>query len=483
MSRAPVNQAAVLDAALRKHPLLFLQKAFQEVCPRTEFVPGWHLEAMIYQLCRAFSGEAQRSLITIAPRSLKSISLIAMIAFELGKDPTRRFICVSYNNELAAKLARDRRQVVESAWYRRLFPKTRLRRSTEMELETTLGGGCFATSVGGTLTGLGADVIIIDDPMKADDAHSAAARQQVLHWTTSTLFSRLNDKRTGAIVVMQQRLHDGDLVGHFLEQGEWEHLNLPAIAEERQEIPLGENRLHVRQPGDVLQPEREPREVLERLRKEIGSYAFSAQYQQAPVPAGGTLVQREWLRRYDRCPERQRGDEVIQSWDTASKQGPLSDYSVCITALKRNKTVYVLDVFPRKLDFPDLVRTVQMLAEHWEPDVLLIEDAASGQQLIQTLEAESLPHVPIPIPCKPDSDKITRLSGCTSLIEAGGLALPHEAPWLADFERELLAFPNGRFDDQVDALSQLLSWARNQPKIINAMAVLMPTESYWFRSD
>ena len=465
-----MNSPADLYAALREDFLAFLQKVFHHLCPGDRFLFGWHLEAIGWQLERISAGDERRLIITMPPRHLKSIAIsIAWVAYQLGRHPEKRFICLSYNNELAAKFARDTRQVMQSDWYRALFPNTVLCRATEMELETTAGGGRFATSVGGTLTGRGADVIIIDDPMKADAAMSQAERRTVLDWTTSTLFSRLNDKQTGAIIVVMQRLHEEDLAGHFLTSGGWEHLNLPAIAEEEQLVPLGPGRFHRRQPREALHPEREPLGTLTQIRRELGSYAFSAQYQQAPVPAGGTLIQRAWLRRQDTPPVMRQGDQVVQSWDTASKEGALNDYSVCITALIRGNDIYVLDVFRRQVNFPDLLRQVQLQAERHFADTLLVEDAASGQQLIQVLQGSSIQGVPRPVARKADSDKLTRMSAGCALIEAGGLVLPNDASWLAEFERELLAFPFGKHDDQVDALSQLISWVRDRPNIVRAM--------------
>jgi predicted phage terminase large subunit-like protein len=461
----------VVRAAVREHFPFFLRKVFAELCPGDEFLHGWHLDAIAWQLDRISNGEIQRLIVTIPPRHLKSIMIsIAWVAWCLGKAPEMRFICLSYSSELAAKLSRDCRQVMQSDWYQAVFPGTVLLRSTETELETHEGGGRFATSVGGTLTGRGGDVIIIDDPIKADDAMSAALRARVKEWTTSTLFSRLNDKRSGAIILVMQRLHEDDLAGQFLDAGGWEHLNLPAIALEDQDIPLTGGRGHRRLAGEVLHPEREPLETLEQIRLEVGSHIFSAQYQQAPVPAGGTLVKSDWFRRYETPPKKGPGDFIVQSWDTASKDGVLNDYSVCITALVRRDTVAVLDVFRRQLNFPDLLRQVQMQAEWFSPDILLIEDAASGQQLIQMLKQNPIRGVPMPIARKPEADKETRMSACCPQIERGDLSLPDDADWLAEFEREILAFPNGKRDDQADALSQLLAWVRDRPKILSVKA-------------
>lgn len=166
---------------------------------------------------------------------------------------------------------------------------------------------------------------------------SETTRERALEWYANTLSSRLNDKQSGAIVLVMQRLHEEVLAGHLLEAGGWQELSLAAIAEERETVQLSHNRAHTRQAREALHPKREPIELLEQQRSMMGSANFSAQYQQSPVPAEGNMVGSEWLHRYNEAPTRRPGDVVVQSWDTASKTGPLNDYSVCITALRRGR--------------------------------------------------------------------------------------------------------------------------------------------------
>jgi predicted phage terminase large subunit-like protein len=458
------TEQSALDAFLRADFHAFLHMTFLTVSPGDDFQDNWHLGVVAHQLERIRTGERNRLIINVPPRSLKSIAVsVAWVAWRLGHDPALRFVCCSYSAELALKHARDCRAVMQSDWYRRAFPNTVLskERNAEHDFQTTARGGRFSTSVGGTLTGRGGDHIIVDDPIKPEDAASESARKAAIQWFGSTLLSRLNDKAAGSIVLVMQRLHEDDLAGHLLEAGGWEHLCLPAIAETDEEIPIGDGALVHRRVGDLLHESREGREVLDALRASMGSAAFSAQYQQAPIPAGGALVQLHWLGRYDRPPERGPRDRIVLSCDCASKDGVLNDYSVCITALVQKTKVYLLDVTRERLNFPDLVKLVTRLANrHDHPKVLLVEDAASGTQLIQYLRREQPRGVPLPIAQRPDGDKVTRMSRASARIEAGELLLPNEAPWLADFERELLGFPNARHDDQVDALSQLLNWSQ-----------------------
>jgi predicted phage terminase large subunit-like protein len=453
----------LLYALLRNDLASFTQRSFQTVVPGQTFLPNWHVEAIAHQLERCRNREIRRLIITLPPRNLKSIcASVAFPAYALGHDPALRIVCASYSQDLTSKHARDCRAVIESAWYRRLFPRTRIdpRKNTESEFETTARGYRLGTSVGGTLTGRGGNLILIDDPLKPAEALSETKRAAVAEWYDSTLSSRLDSKTRDAIVLIMQRLHVGDLVGHVLERGEhWEHLNLPAVAEEEQEIPLGGDRVYRRSIGELLHPEREPQAVLDELKAAMGSQSFSAQYQQAPVPPGGALIRSDWFRRYAREPKRERGDRIVQSWDTASKTSATNDFSACTTWLMRGADYYLLDVLRERLEFPDLRRRIIAHAEAYEATAVLIEDAASGTPLIQELRSKG----PLrPIPIRPERDKLVRLEGQSAVIEAGHVLLPEAAPWLGDFQVEVLAFPYGRYDDQVDSVSQFLAWAARQ---------------------
>ena len=459
---------AFLDELARRDFVSFLMRAFAYVNGGADLDPNWHLDAIAYQLGRVREGSCRRLLVTLPPRTLKSFTIsVAWVAWCLGHNPSLNFVCVSYSNDLAAKHARDCRAIMQSPWYRRMFPGTVVApsRTAVSDFETRGGGGRLATSITGTLTGRGGDIIIIDDPIKPDEALSETTRNSVNDWFRTTLASRLNDKKRGAIITVMQRLHQYDLAGMLIESGEWDELSLPAIATEDMVVPLTRGRGHLRRIGEAMHPAREPLEELLRIKQSIGSVIFSAQYQQQPVPAEGNMIRSEWLKSYAEPLDRGAGGMVVQSWDTASKDGLLNDWSVCITALVRRREVFVLDVWRRKVEFPALKKAVISLAREYGARSLLVEDQASGQQLIQTLRNEQPNGVPRPIARKPEADKRTRLAGVSAMIESGQLRLPPDAPWLADFQSELLAFPSCRHDDQVDALSQLLIWVDRQQRL------------------
>lgn len=453
---------AELDAILRSDLTAFVHKVFKTVSPNDTFKPNWHIEAITYELTRCHARENRRLLITQPPRSLKSIcTSVAFVAWALGHDPSLRFLCVSYSEGLANDLARQFRMVVESDWYKRVFPRMRLKKETKAECITTRGGSRVALSVGGSVTGRGADFIIIDDPLKAEDGASESARNSVNQWYDGTLSTRLNDKERGVIILVMQRLHQEDLAGYLIERGEWHQLNLPAIAVEDQYVRIGPDEVHNRKQGEVLHPERESRETLDRIKTEIGSLQFSAQYQQSPIPLEGNLVKREWLQTYDTAPARGTGVQIVQSWDIATTTDQRNDYSVCTTWAVKQKDYYLLDVWRDRVEFPDLRRKIVNHALRYEAQTVLIEKAGPGLQLVQDLRRDATPGFPNPIGVTTEGDKLVRMEAQTPLVEAGHVLLPKEAPWLAAFLEELLAFPASKHDDQVDSVSQFLKWARN----------------------
>jgi predicted phage terminase large subunit-like protein len=459
---AGLREQAILAAALRQDFGTFIAKVFSTVSPGDVYLHNWHIDAVAYELMRIHQGENRRLIITQPPRSLKSIcASVSYVAWATGHDPSKRFACASYSHELAASFTRQFRAVVTSDWYRALFPAVRLAKETETECVTTRGGGRFAVPVGGSFTGRGADVIIIDDPMKADDAQSDKARRTVIDWYATTLLSRLDDKQTGAIILVMQRLHEDDLAGKLLREDKWFHLDLPAIAESDHDIFIGPGIIHRRCKGDVLHPSREPLELLEGIKHEMGSLTFSAQYLQRPVPLEGNLIKREWIKWYETAPSRDIGRRVVQSWDVASTTAETRDWSVCTTWLIIKRSYYLLDVWRGRLEFPQLRRKLIALARDHRPIRILVEKAGPGLHLIQELRTNREPGVPLPIGITPEGDKLVRMEAQCARFEAEQVYLPKEAPWLSDFLHEILAFPNARYDDQIDSVSQFLNWAEN----------------------
>ena len=464
VSLTSISDAEYL-AVLRSDFYTFLHRCFVELNAALPFLPNWHIEVLAATLQGLGKGETCRLVINIPPRHLKSLAAsIALPAWLLGHDPTLSIINVTYGQELSDKFARDFRTIMTSLWYKAAFP-TRLvnARGALQELLTTRGGSRFATSVGGVMTGHGADLILIDDPLKPTDAMSEARRVGVNEWFDGTLYSRLNDKAKGVIAIIMQRLHEDDPVGHVMQREPWTILSFAAIAEAdenyRIDTLFGTRTFH-RKIGEALHPARESIETLADIRRTIGEYNFAGQYQQTPAPTGGGMVKEAWFKRFKPGGEPSSFDRIIQSWDTANKPTELADYSVCTTWGFKGPRFYLLNVVRKKMGYPELRRAVLEQHAAHRPHAILIEDKASGTQLIQDLIEGGISAV---TRFEPDGDKIMRLHAQSSSIENGFVHLPTEAPWLADYLHEFTTFPSGRHDDQVDSTTQMLAWARLRP--------------------
>lgn len=469
----------LLQALLRTDFLAFLEKCFATLEPGIAYQENWHIAAMAEALRRVRDGTTKRLIINVPPRSGKSIvTTIAYTAWVLGHDPRQRIICVSYTDALAKAHAAAFRSIVTSAWYRALFPAFQIQRGGDREMETitTARGYRYAVSIAGPVLGRGADLIIGDDPMSPASALSLAVRTRETNLWTTAHRTRLNNKLEGAIILVMQRLHEQDLVGHVSESEAWERLVIPAIAPEPQAYAIGPRPqdVYARAPGEVLHPEREPSEVLDATRRAIGSLTFSAQYQQDPVPPGGNVIRREWLRTYDRPPS--QFDRLVVAWDTASTLSEHSDWSVGTVWGMVGTDFYLLDVLRARLEAPGLHKAILALSERWQADATLIEDTELGRAVSQMLRHGRELR---PILRKPRFDKMARLLAQSALFEAGQIHLPTEAPWLATYLNELLAFPTGQHDDQVDATSCALLYlgersARVQPPARRSRASILP---------
>ncbi len=449
---------------MRNDFVSFCERCFYELNPTTPYLHNWHIDLIAAALEQCRTGQLSRLAINVPPRSLKShLASICFVAWLLGHNPSASIICVSYAQDLADKLAGDCRTIMSSAWYQRIFPGTRLasRRQAVHDFVTTSKGGRLATSLGGVLTGRGADFIIIDDPLKPEEALSEVQRKNANDWYDHTLVSRLNDKCKGCIIIIMQRLHEDDLVGHVLQQGGWRLLKFPAIAEESEThiltTPYGPKTFH-RSVGEALHPSREPLEVLSQLRDVLGEYNFAGQYQQAPAPLGGGMIKTHWFKTYKPEERPPQFEMVFQSWDTANKPKELCKFSVCTTWGVFENHLYLIDVLRQRLDYPQLKRAVRDQLDTFKPQTVLIEDKASGIQLIQDLINEGVHQVK---QYSSQMDKIMRMRSVTSTIENGFVHIPDKAEWLGTYLHELSTFPNGKFDDQVDSTSQALDWYKS----------------------
>jgi predicted phage terminase large subunit-like protein len=466
---APLDERALFDALLRNQLRFFVEKVFATLKPGETFVDNWHIHAICFHVEALLAPDStvRRLAACLPPRSTKSlICSVAVPLFVLGHDPGCNIVCISYSDDLAAKHARDRQRILRTDWYRRIFPNLRITRDTVTEVTTSQGGSIYATSVGGTLTGRGGSLFLIDDPLKPADAMSKAIRTSTNEWMSSTLASRPDNKQTARMIMIMQRVHVDDPAGVALRTGNWSELRISAIATQSEQVQTGPARYHSRRPGDVLDATREPLSVYDGLRREMGEMAFSAQYQQEPVAPDGGLFKARWLVDYRTTSHLQNPDRIIQSWDLAFGASERGDYSVGITIAVVKGRFHVLDVARGRWDFPELKARLLAAEQCYPGATVLIERAGVGISLGQELTKVGI-HACM---CRPDGDKVSRAHRSTPFFEAGRVLLPASAPWLDVFRAELLAFPdNASHDDQVDALVQAINWwsaFERQPRVL-----------------
>ena len=395
-----------------------------------------------------FYGRTKRLIINLPPRYSKTeIAVLNFISWSLGRAPDSEFIHVSYSSTLAENNSANTQQIMCHEGYREVFPDVRLANAARAHWKTTAGGVMYAAGSGGSVTGFGAGrmregfggAIILDDALKAGEAGSDTVRNGVIEWYQNTLASRTNNPNTPIIVIMQ-RLHEQDLAGWLLGGGNgevWEHLCIPAVNEH----------------DEALWPWKHDRETLRQM--ELSSpYVFAGQYMQSPAPLGGGILKSNWFHRFDPShpPTFKR---TVQAYDTAFSTKSTADSSVCLTFGETDSAWYLLDIWCERVEFFELKQAFARNAAKWRPNAILIEEKASGQSLLQEVRRET--RLPV-IGIRPTQDKIARVNLITPLIESGRVFVPDGHPMTNLFLHECGQFPNGKHDDQVDALSMALTW-------------------------
>lgn len=450
---------------VRKDFGTFLQQAFHELYPGKELLWNWHIDAIVHELEENLAGRQPRLIINLPPRHLKSfIVSVAWPAFLLGKDPSLKIFCVSYSDELAATIARDFKRLVEATWYRQVFPHVKLTKSTANEVVTDQGGYRVALSVHGSITGRGADLIIVDDPCKPEEAVSDRARMGVNEWFKSTLLSRRDDKLRSGLIVVMQRLHVNDLTGFIGESGGFRKVALSAIAEQDEVVELRDGRKYFRHRGEPLQSERESLGVLQQLRNEVGSFNFAAQYQQSPKTPEGSLFKRKYFELVDELPRRafSHGRFFI-SIDSALSTAATADFTAISLVCVVDGKIYVVMAERGRWEYEELkarvLNLISSLARQGQRPYVLVEYAGSGIALSQFLATQGLKDRRFEAHWRtPGEDKLTRAAKVLNMFEVGIHLLNIEGRngWVQPYLNEFMNFPNGANDDQVDSLVQLL---------------------------
>lgn len=458
----------------------FIEQAWAVIEPGTPYVDNWHIHLIGEYMQAINQGQIKRLIINIPPRNMKSIeATVCYPAWTWTKSPEKRFIKVSYADTLSRKHNILTRDIITSPWYQENWGgvfslKDDVNRQNEFK--NSAQGFMFSTSIGGTLTGEGGDVIIIDDPQDPTQANSIAERETVISFFQNKLQTRLNDPENGVIILIMQRLHEKDLTGHILsERLGYEHLRLPAIAPERTVItfPISKKQV-VREEDDVLNPARFSRKVLDELKRTMGSMQFAGQFQQSPVPDEGIIFKREWLNKTFR--ELPAGATIIQSWDLPFKNSEVSAKCAGIVMARKGAELFILDCVNDKMSFVDSVTAIKDLTrKHPKARGKVVEDKANGPAIIDFLKKD----VPGMIAFNPRGSKEDRALSVAPYFEAGNVYFLEGAPWAGDLREDLRKFPNGTYKDTVDATVQGILYLMDKPKTSFGDSGELIKESYW----
>ena len=451
---------------MRRSLKQFILGSWNTIEPGRNFYDNWHIDAICEYLQAVAEGDIRRLIINIPPRHMKSItSSVALPAWVWTRDPQKRFLFASYANSLSIRDSVKCRRLIDSPWYKDHFGEN-FRLTTDQNqkqrFDNDQTGYRIATSVDGALTGEGGDIIVIDDPHNVREAESSTVREGVLEWWDQAMQTRLNDPKTGAFIIIMQRVHETDLTGHILrnEYDDWDHLCLPARYEIGHPTPT-RSRLGFTDPrtkeGDLLWPERIDVKTLDSLEKSLGSYASAGQLQQRPMPKGGGILKAEWWVPWEKddLPDI---EYVLQSWDTAFSTKEKTSYSARTTwGVFRDRGMtcaIVLEMWYDRVSYPELRKIAQEAYQDYEPDAVLIEKKASGQSLLQDLRMAGVPVLEY----LPDRDKEARAHASSALLEDGRIYFPFDKKWAKNLIDICAAFPATDNDDIVDTCTQ--AWLR-----------------------
>ncbi len=463
----------------------YIRSGWNYVEPADPLIPNWHVDAIADHLSAVTDGKIRRLLINIPPGFAKSLlGSVLWPTWTWLKNPQWRLLSGAYGIDLATRDMVKSRDLMETDWYQRMvsaMPADKRwefssRQDVKQYYENTRKGFRIAVSPDSRATGFRGHCVLVDDPINIKDGQSESVLGSTLSWWTNTLQNRVNNLMTGSFVVIMQRVSENDIAGHILRTGGFETLILPAEFEPERRFVTSIGWTDPRKKeGDLIFPQRFPAESLEAMKANLGEN-YSAQYQQRPSPAGGGIWKRHWWRFWqypgqDLQPVAVRDDkgetvhiapvdlpeqlEKAQSWDCAFKDTKASDYVVGNVWGRMGSQRYLLREHRQRMDLPATLAAVrEMTREFPDTHLKLVEDKANGSAVIQVLTSEIDGLVAV----NPEGSKIARARAVSPQIEAGNVFLPHPsiAPWVQEYIEECGQFPKGRFDDRVDATSQML---------------------------
>jgi len=448
----------------------FVELMFPVLHPGQKLIFAPYLGYIATLLMRVEQGKYRRVIINLPPRHMKSIlTSVLYPAWRLGRDPTKKFICISYSDDLAHDLPGLTRKVMRSPLYRLVFPATRLDKTAVDYIRATQGGYRYSTAVGSHITGFGADEIIIDDPIQPEDATSESVKQRFRSWLSSSVLTRFNDPNRGALILVMHRVAPDDPAGTMEAAADF-ILKLPLVAETKEWVTHNGRTIFQREPGDPLNPDLMNLAAIEKLKASIPPHVFASQYQQRPTTGGSGMLSLEKWRRYDPAKP-PKFELLIHSWDIGATTS--GNASVCTTwGLAPNAegrdAVYLLNVQRLHLELPDVRDAIKAADKRDRPALIILDERGVGLGVYQDLRQEDYRHVEGSTSTseameregqpglKPNLSKIDRFGKASLHIADGRVLLPTQAPWLDIFLNEVLGFPNIPDKDQVDSMTQLV---------------------------
>ena len=465
----------------RKSFYEFSLEAFKTLHNGQELNYNWHIEYICDKLQleaeRIVRGEKRNKhiLINVPPRTLKSeLVNVFFSVYCWVLDDSIQFLSSSYSSSLSITLSTQARRVIESDWFRLHFPDVVLSKdeNTKSRFTTPKGGLRYSTSTGGTVTGMGGDIIVIDDPQNPQLARSEVERENANRFFNETLRSRLNDPEVGVFIVVMQRLHENDLTGMLLakEPNEWDHTCLPAEVSDNV-IPYELSANYV---DGLLFPKRLSQAVLNSFKTGLGAYGYSGQYSQLPSPSDGGILKGDWFNIIKSFPLDANNKPVNLKWDfyldTAYTNKQENDATALMCAAFHDNELYIKEVKAVRLEFPELIKEIQHFASvngYSNSSRIYVEPKASGKSIVQMLRKSTGLNIMEDKP--PTQDKISRVTAVSPFIESRRVNLL-DGRYINDFLNELKAFPNGAHDDQVDVLVMAIDRNVSRRKKVRAFA-------------
>lgn len=469
-----MDKKALLRRACKGSYYIFFKEAFKILHPQEVLRDNWHIKYLCRIIQDRFERVARKEkklkdlLICIPPRSLKSMIVTIMSTAWLWTNyPHLKVITASYSNDLSIEHTLKTRRIIESEWYKELFGdlfKITTDQNEKSKYENDKSGDRRATSVGGTITGGGADIIIVDDPLKAQESNSQVALLKAWEWYSQTMFSRLNNQETGLRIVVMQRLHENDVAGMIIKSNmAYDVINIPAeISEKVSPIELKDRYI-----DGLFFPKAFSKEVLANAKASLGTLQYAGQYLQQPAPAEGNMIKAKWFKTFSATEELLKLPRHFRSDTAYGKEGSDNTATICYSIFKEQ--VFIWSVWKANLGFPDFIKAYKSFVAqngYSSSSRCIFEPKATGISVIQTLKNDT--NLNVIEGDSPKDSKETRVSSASPSIESGKVLLLEYSSWIDDFVTEAGMFPNAEHDDMLDVLTAIINEElRESPLVIS----------------